>query len=188
MLSSVDLPDPFGPIRPTRSPSEIETEISSNSGFAPNEAVRDWQLKSNGMKMVWAADERRTASLELRSVRRNQPAEFEVRRVQPASAQLCGALDHGISNSFDSPQRKGIRAIYFEGDKLARQRESLFESQVVRGVADGPLGIFRCASYHSTKFYHLRRESRGAAFRGSKTSGLIPPCHLRFFAGNKIGR
>ena len=34
--SSVDLPEPFGPIRPMRSPSDTVKEISWNSGATPN--------------------------------------------------------------------------------------------------------------------------------------------------------
>jgi hypothetical protein len=32
----VDFPEPLGPIKPIRSPSETEKETASKSGFAPN--------------------------------------------------------------------------------------------------------------------------------------------------------
>jgi hypothetical protein len=37
--SKVDLPDPFGPINPIRSPSEIVKETFWKSGFAPKDLV-----------------------------------------------------------------------------------------------------------------------------------------------------
>ena len=47
--SSVDLPEPFGPMSPSLSPSDTESEISSNRGLAPKDFVNDWQLNSNDM-------------------------------------------------------------------------------------------------------------------------------------------
>ena len=37
IFSSVDLPEPFGPINPSRSPSEMCMEMLENSGAAPND-------------------------------------------------------------------------------------------------------------------------------------------------------
>src|SRR4051812_20925106 len=42
----VDFPAPFGPMSPMRSPSEIVSDIFSNSGRAPKVLLMDWQLMS----------------------------------------------------------------------------------------------------------------------------------------------
>src|SRR5687768_5569103 len=45
MRRKVDLPEPFGPMSPTRSPSERPKERPSNSGRAPKPLVRDSQVR-----------------------------------------------------------------------------------------------------------------------------------------------
>ena len=45
----VDLPAPLGPIRPTRSPSEMPIEMRSNKSRAPCDLLMAWQLRINAM-------------------------------------------------------------------------------------------------------------------------------------------
>ena len=45
MLRKVDLPEPFGPMSPTWSPSKRPKESPSNSGWAPKPLVRDSQVR-----------------------------------------------------------------------------------------------------------------------------------------------
>jgi len=49
---SVDFPEPLGPIRPIRSPSETVKEISRNSGFPPNDFVIPCALIISGTTRV----------------------------------------------------------------------------------------------------------------------------------------
>jgi hypothetical protein len=49
IFSSVDLPDPFGPIRPMRAPSETVKETSRKSVVAPNAFEIPWALISGGI-------------------------------------------------------------------------------------------------------------------------------------------
>src|SRR5580700_6164514 len=46
--SSVDLPDPFGPITPMRSPSDTVNEIFLNSGATPYRFASPWALIIGG--------------------------------------------------------------------------------------------------------------------------------------------
>src|SRR4030095_316661 len=46
---NVDLPAPLGPIRPTRSPSEMPIEMRSNKRRAPCDLLMAWQLRINAM-------------------------------------------------------------------------------------------------------------------------------------------
>src|SRR6202040_431610 len=48
ILRRVDLPDPFGPIRPMRSPSEMVKETFWKRGFAPKAFVISWALTMGG--------------------------------------------------------------------------------------------------------------------------------------------
>src|SRR5260370_30456914 len=89
---SVDLPEPLGPINPRRSPSEIDSERSSNKRFAPNEAVNAWELSRRGMKNIGAADGWGYRA----SVTWPQAAEFKIRRVPPPRAQVLYALPRRI--------------------------------------------------------------------------------------------
>ena len=52
MRRRVDFPEPFGPIKPTHSPSEIPREMFSKSGFAPKVLLTDWQLRSIGIPFL----------------------------------------------------------------------------------------------------------------------------------------
>src|ERR1039458_2619463 len=53
--SSVDLPAPFGPIRPMRSPSDTGKLISSKRGTAPNRFDRPCALRIGGIASVYRA-------------------------------------------------------------------------------------------------------------------------------------
>src|ERR1700744_5211833 len=46
--SSVDFPEPFGPIKPMRSPSDTVKEMSWNSGVTPNRFESPWALIIGG--------------------------------------------------------------------------------------------------------------------------------------------
>jgi len=48
MRRRVDLPEPFGPIRPMRSRSLMTNEISSKSGVAPKRFDKPWALSMGG--------------------------------------------------------------------------------------------------------------------------------------------
>jgi hypothetical protein len=48
MRSNVDLPEPFGPTTPTRSPSAIATERSVKSGAAPKALLMPWTERMTG--------------------------------------------------------------------------------------------------------------------------------------------
>src|SRR5215470_18188218 len=72
--SSVDFPEPFGPISPIRSPSETVNETSSKSGFAPNAFEIFWTLMIGGNGYAPAFSRlSRKARLKLRSGRISLP-------------------------------------------------------------------------------------------------------------------
>src|SRR5579875_935856 len=48
ILSSVDLPLPFGPISPMRSPSFTVNDTSRNRIVAPNDFATDWAFSRRG--------------------------------------------------------------------------------------------------------------------------------------------
>ncbi len=52
MRSNVDLPEPLGPIRPMRSPSEMVNETFWKSGLAPKDFVISWALTMGGNRAV----------------------------------------------------------------------------------------------------------------------------------------
>src|SRR5450432_611101 len=54
ILSSVDLPAPFGPMRPRRSPSEIPSEMFSKSTREPKLFDREVQLSRRGIAWGYA--------------------------------------------------------------------------------------------------------------------------------------
>src|SRR5437588_137955 len=49
---NVVLPLPFGPMRPSRSPSDTESEIRSKSRRDPNDLVTSWQLSRSTVDLV----------------------------------------------------------------------------------------------------------------------------------------
>src|ERR1035438_6278704 len=52
MRRSVDLPDPFGPISPIRSPSEMVKETFWKSGFAPKDFDSSCALMRGGNEVL----------------------------------------------------------------------------------------------------------------------------------------
>src|SRR5687768_17353233 len=70
IFSSVVLPAPFGPIKPTRSPSPIVRDTFSNSIRTPNVLPADWQLIRDIVEARPAAetDSARCAKLNVTSL------------------------------------------------------------------------------------------------------------------------
>src|SRR5580658_4366246 len=76
-FNNVDLPAPFGPIKPIRSPSETVNEISSNRGTAPKRFDTPCAFKIGGIPQSTVPHRHQRRLLERLAFNRNnlsQPA------------------------------------------------------------------------------------------------------------------
>ncbi len=137
ILSSVDLPDPFGPIRPMRSPSEMVNETFWKSGFAPKAFVISCALTMGGNEVrspgMWVYSEYQgTAGEDVRRTVAGTAAlhsSTQIRRYD-ATGQSRFALDRGRLE-LDSPvclgrasnnHRRGRRGPFLLGPRDANKR------------------------------------------------------------------
>src|SRR5512134_283269 len=165
ILSSVDLPEPFGPTSPTWSPSNTPSDRSSKSGAAPNALCSSWQETSSSGNVA-RCDACRIGHASPLMLVRTPPA----RQLGRAAAVLLASLALVAAASADPPI------------PLERARNVLEEARLACAEDAGALwGLSLCGPLllvdPQSRFTVASEADGGGVLRaeGSVFAGVLPP-------------